>query len=240
MEIIGNGWDEILNDEFERPYFKRLRTAVEEEYEKYTVFPPHDLVYAALKTVDYSDVKVCILGQDPYHGFGQANGMAFAVGKGIELPPSLKNIFTELESDLGVTLQGDNGTLIGWAKQGVLLLNTVLTVRSGQPQSHAALGWQTFTDVIIRALAGREKPLAFVLWGSNAIRKKEFISGNHLVITSPHPSPLSAYRGFFGSKPFSRVNEFLTENGQTPIDWTDISGAEYASYYSAKGTITRV
>lgn len=230
MAVIGNKWDEILGSEYARPYFDALMEKVKAEYRTHTVFPPFDLMFAALKTVDYDDVKVVILGQDPYHGDGQANGMAFAVGDGIELPPSLKNIYAEIESDMGVKMP-QSGSLLGWAKQGVLLLNTVLTVRRGVPQSHAELGWKTFTDAVIAAVNRREKPVAFVLWGANAISKRPLIDERHFVITSPHPSPLSAYRGFFGSKPFSRVNEFLARNGLKPIDWSDVDGREKAGYY---------
>ena len=239
MERIGNKWDEILSSEYVAPYFTTLMEKVDKEYLQRTVFPPRDLIFAALKRVDYDDVKVVILGQDPYHGDGQANGMAFAVNDGIELPPSLKNIFEEAENDLGVKMP-KTGSLIGWAKQGVLLLNTVLTVRRGVPQSHSELGWKTFTDAVIVALSRREKPLAFVLWGANAISKKSLIDPKHFVITSPHPSPLSAYRGFFGSKPFSAVNNFLVKNGDAPIDWTNVDGTEWARYYSyTKGSINR-
>lgn len=230
MTVIGNKWDEILGSEYVRPYFETLMEKVKAEYKTHTVFPPYDLMFAALKTVDYDDVKVVILGQDPYHGDGQANGMAFAVGDGIELPPSLKNIYAEIESDIGAKMP-QSGTLIGWAKQGVLLLNTVLTVRRGVPQSHSELGWKTFTDAVIAAVNRREKPVAFVLWGANAISKRPLIDERHFVVTSPHPSPLSAYRGFFGSKPFSRVNDFLSRNGLKPIDWANAEGRERAKYY---------
>lgn len=236
---IGNEWDMVLGEEYEKPYFERLAHAVRAEYERYTVFPPFDLLYAALKDVDYADVRVVILGQDPYHGPGQANGMAFAVNAGTPLPPSLVNIFKELSADIGCP-PPTCGTLKGWAKQGVLLLNTVLSVRSGMPQSHAELGWQTFTDAVIRAVNKREKPVAFILWGANAIRKRELIEPRHFVVHSPHPSPLSASRGFFGSRPFSKVNAFLIENGMQPIDWSDTEGHEYASYYNGSGKILRV
>lgn len=237
--MIGNHWDDVLGGEYEKPYFKALADKVRREYETVAVFPPYDLVYRAMQTVDYDAVKVVILGQDPYHGDGQANGMAFAVGEGVPLPPSLVNIYKEIESDIGVKMPRC-GTLVGWAKQGVLLLNTVLSVRKGCPQSHAGLGWQTFTDAVIRALSGRERPLAFILWGANAISKKPLIAPRHLVLTSPHPSPLSASRGFFGSKPFSRVNAFLQEQGQPPIDWQNVEGYEPADYYAAAGKIIRV
>lgn len=237
---LGNTWDKVLADEVRKPYFAQLEQAVENEYAKYTVYPPHDRIYAALEAVDFDAVKVVILGQDPYHGPGQANGMAFAVSSGVQLPPSLVNIFKELASDLGCP-PPKNGTLIGWAKQGVLLLNTVLSVRSGLPQSHAGLGWQTFTDAVIAKLNTREKPVAYILWGANAIAKKPLIDDRNFVVTSPHPSPLSASRGFFGSKPFSKVNDFLRSIGERPIDWTDTEGHAYASYYNEpRGKIIRV
>ena len=236
MKVIGNKWDEILASEYEKEYFSTLLEKVNEEYARNTVFPPKDKIYSAMQKVDYDNVKVVILGQDPYHEKGQANGMAFAVGDGIQLPPSLVNIYKELESDIGQKPTGS--TLIGWAEQGVLLLNTTLTVREGQAQSHSTYGWQTFTDAIIKACSKREKPMAFILWGANAISKKQFIDKRHFVHTSPHPSPLSAYRGFFGSKPFSKVNEFLKNTNQTPIDWLRIEGN--ASYYNSIGSIKRV
>ena len=238
MELIGNKWDEILSEEYSRPYFEALMEKVKREYATHTVFPPYERMFSALKAVDYDDTKAVILGQDPYHGDGQANGMAFAVNDGIELPPSLKNIYEEAESDLGVKMP-ESGTLMGWAKQGVLLLNTVLTVRRGVPQSHSELGWKTFTDAVIVALSRREKPLAFVLWGANAISKKSLIDPRHFVLSSPHPSPLSAYRGFFGSKPFSAVNNFLKGIGSGVIDWSDVEGKRKPHYYTFTGSISR-
>lgn len=236
MKLIGNKWDEVLAEEYEKEYFTSLIKKVNEEYSKNVVFPPKDKIYSAMQRVDYDEVKVVILGQDPYHEKGQANGMAFAVGDDIKLPPSLVNIYKELESDIGIKPSGS--TLKGWAGQGVLLLNTTLTVREGQAQSHSTYGWQTFTDAIIKALSKREKPMVFILWGANAISKKQFIDKRHFVHTSPHPSPLSAYRGFFGSKPFSKANDFLQRTGQTSIDWSQIDGS--AEYYRMKGTITRI
>lgn len=236
MKLIGNKWDEVLAEEYKKDYFTSLLEKVDEEYAKNTVFPPKDKIYSAMQKVDYDKVKVVILGQDPYHEKGQANGMAFAVGEGIQLPPSLVNIYKELESDIGAKPSGS--TLIGWAEQGVLLLNTTLTVREGQAQSHSTYGWQTFTDAIIKACSKREKPMAFILWGANAISKKQFIDKRHFVHTSPHPSPLSSYRGFFGSKPFSKVNEFLKSTNQDTIDWLKIEGS--ASYYYSTGSIKRV
>ncbi len=240
MNIIGNRWDEVLSSEYSKPYFSSLLKKVEEEYNTRTIFPPKEQIYSALKAVDYDKVKVVILGQDPYHEQGQANGMAFAVNDNIKMPPSLQNIYKELESDLKFKPEGT--TLVGWAKQGVLLLNTTLTVREGSAQSHSMYGWQTFTDEIIRKCNEREKPMVFILWGSNAISKKQYISPRHLVLESAHPSPLSAYRGFFGSKPFSKANAFLEQNGIKPIDWSKIKdyNENEAPYYSAKGKIFRV
>ena len=238
-KLINEGWDKILSEEYDKPYFVKLMDNVNEEYRTHTVFPPRDKIFAALNYVSYEDVKVVILGQDPYHGLGQANGMEFAVNDGIALPPSLVNIYKEIEDDLGAK-PNQSGTLIGWAKQGVLLLNTVLSVRSGSPLSHAHLGWQEFTDIIILSLNKREEPVIYILWGAGAIAKKSIISPRSFVISSPHPSPLSAYRGFFGSKPFSKANKILEERGLSPIDWTNTSGAEKATYYKTAGTIRKV
>lgn len=239
MDYIGNSWDGILKEEFEKPYFSKLSELIEDEYKTHIVYPPQTEIYSAFKRVSYENVRVVILGQDPYHGAGQANGMAFAVGKGVQIPPSLVNIFKEIESDVGVIPKGS--TLTGWAAQGVLLLNTVLTVRQGQPQSHAGYGWQQFTDAVIKQLAKREKPMVFMLWGANAINKKPLIGKKHLILESVHPSPLSAYRGFFGCKHFSKANEFLTANGLAPIDWgyvDDISDS-LAGYYGGEKRIFR-
>lgn len=236
MNYTGNGWDEILSGEFNAPYFKALMEKVNAEYATKTVYPPKDEIFAAMKTVDYDKVKVVIIGQDPYHGAGQANGMAFSVNKGVPLPPSLQNIFKEIKDEYGAS--PDGGTLIGWAKQGVLLLNTVLTVREASPQSHSAYGWQQFTDAVIEACNKRDKPMVFLLWGSNAIAKKKFISAPHLILESAHPSPLSAYRGFFGCGHFRKANEFLVANGQQPIDWLKSDDAD--DRYYGSGTITRI
>lgn len=238
--IIGNEWDEILKEEYEKPYFTALMKAVDEEYATKTVYPPRAQVYSAMAKVPYDKVRVVILGQDPYHGPGQANGMAFAVGKGVQLPPSLVNIYKEIESDIGVSPKGS--TLTGWAAQGVLLLNTVLTVRASSPQSHSTLGWQQFTDEVISALANRSEPMVFMLWGANALRKKSLIGKQHLVLESVHPSPLSAYRGFFGCKHFSKANAFLQRNGYAPIDWEYVDEIEPPTdgYYAGTGTIKRV
>lgn len=230
MNIIGNSWDDLLKAEFEKPYYKELCARVADERKEFEVYPSEERVFSALQYVDYPDVKVVILGQDPYHEPGQANGMAFAVGKGTAFPPSLVNIFKELESDLKVK-PNNSGTLEGWAKQGVLLLNTVLTVRRGVAFSHADFGWKFFTDAIIRIL-NDHSPLVYILWGSNAIAKKNIIDDKHYIITSPHPSPLSAHRGFFGSAPFSKANNMLKRFGLTPINWADTDGTLLASYYA--------
>lgn len=239
MTLISDSWDLILNDEFQKPYFSQLMQKVDDEYSDQTVYPPKDKLFSALKYVSYDDVKVVILGQDPYHGAGQANGMAFAVSDGIPLPPSLVNIYKEITDDIGAQ-PNQSGTLVGWAKQGVLLLNTVLSVRAGAPLSHSKLGWQTFTDSIIAKLNQRKTPVVYILWGAGAIAKKSIISPRSFVITSPHPSPLSAYRGFFGSKPFSKANEYLAKLGFTPIDWTDTAGSDKVSYYSSSALIRKV
>ena len=236
--MVSESWDKVLYEEYEKPYFTSLMQKVNYEYATQTVYPKKENLFAALKYISYEDVKVVILGQDPYHGEGQANGMAFAVNNGVPLPPSLLNIYKEVSSDIG-EVDDSCGTLIGWAKQGVLLLNTVLSVRAGMPKSHSQLGWQTFTDSIIYALNRRSKPVVYILWGSDAIAKKSIISAKDYVITSPHPSPLSAYRGFFGSRPFSKANTFLLSNGITPIDWTDVSGTA-APYYSTAANIKQI
>lgn len=237
MNRIGNSWDEILKKEFEASYFAELCEKVDDEYKKHTVFPPYDRIFRALEMIDYNDVKVVVLGQDPYHGDGQANGIAFAVNKGIPLPPSLVNIYKEIESDIGVKMP-QSGTLLGWEEQGVLLLNATLTVRKATPQSHSQFGWQRFTDAVTKAVAEREKPAVFILWGAGAGAKKSLIPARHLVLTSPHPSPLSASRGFFGCKHFSQANRFLTEHGMRPIDWGNVDGG-LAPYYNG-GHIYRV
>ena len=189
------------------------------EYQKYTVFPDMYDIFNALKYTAYSDVKVVIIGQDPYHEVGQAHGLSFSVKRGVPLPPSLQNIYKELQSDLGIA-PPSHGELIDWAKEGVLLLNATLTVREGMANSHQSIGWQTFTDHIISLLNESQKPIAFLLWGSYARQKSALITTPiHKILTSAHPSPLSAYRGFFGSKPFSKINAFLSESGRTPINW---------------------
>ena len=230
MRQIGNDWDELLNEEFNKDYYRQLRSFLIGEYEAGTVYPVAENVFQALKLTPRSGVRAVILGQDPYHEPGQAHGLAFSVPSNQPFPPSLQNIFKELESDLGIRPNSDlcpDGVLIPWAKQGVLMLNTVLTVRAHQAGSHRGKGWEQFTDAIIRSLAESESPIAFILWGANAIGKKELIlessrnnSARHLIITAPHPSPLSAYRGFFGGRYFSRVNYFLQDNNLPEIDWT--------------------
>ncbi len=234
-----NDWEIILADEFSKSYFSKLEEKVDYEYLCRTVFPPHENIFRALDTVGYDNIKVVIIGQDPYHGDGEANGIAFAVNNGVRLPPSLKNIFKEIETDLSVKMP-DCGTLLGWAKQGVLLLNTSLTVLKDSPNSHSCLGWQCFTDAVIKKCSEREKPIAFILWGAKAIAKKEYIAPHHLVLSSPHPSPFSARLGFFGCRHFSKVNSFLEKNGVQPIDWTDVEGAEEKSYYRSKGAINQI
>lgn len=237
--FITEKWDEVLKDEYDKPYFKELMERIDFEYDNYRVYPPKENIYAALKLVDYDKVRVVILGQDPYHGDGQANGLAFAVNDGMEMPPSLVNIFSELEHDTGHR-PFDNTTLLGWAHQGVLLLNAALTVRAGCPQSHSNLGWHQFTDAVIKSLNYREKPVAYILWGMSARQKTEIIDKRNFIVTSAHPSPLSAYRGFFGSKPFTKVNSWLTQNDMKPIAWQFTSRFQPADYYKNAHKIKRV
>lgn len=216
---IEPSWKGLLQEEFDKEYFVKLTDFVKEEYKKGPVFPQGKNIFRAFDLCPVSAVKVVILGQDPYHGDGQANGLCFSVNPGIPFPPSLINIFTELKNDLGKEASADC-SLEHWAKQGVLLLNSTLTVRSGVPTSHAGYGWEVFTDAVLKSVSERQKGVAFILWGSYAQKKASFInSADHLLIKSPHPSPLSAYRGFFGSKPFSRANEYLSRQGKAPIDW---------------------
>ena len=219
MKIIGNDWDEILCDEFDKPYYQNLRDFLNEEYANNTIYPLPKYIYTALKLTSYKDTKVVILGQDPYHEPNQAHGLAFSVGKNIEIPPSLLNIYKELHDDLGCKIP-NHGYLVDWAKQGVLLLNTVLTVRAHLANSHKGKGWEQLTDAIITKLNNKQEPVVFILWGANARSKKALItSQKHKIIESVHPSPLSAYNGFFGSKPFSKTNNFLLSNNIKPIDW---------------------
>ena len=218
--MTGNNWDTVLNDVYHEPYFINIVKFVNQIYKEKIVFPPKTKILKALTTTDYNDVKVVILGQDPYHGVGEANGLAFSVSDGIKLPPSLRNIYKELHDDLGIPIS-NNGNLECWAKEGVLLLNAVLTVEKDKPASHKNVGWETFTDTIIQKLNEKETPIVFILWGAFARSKKKYITNpKHLVIESPHPSPFSASYGFFGSKPFSRTNNFLIQNHIPPIDWT--------------------
>lgn len=219
-DLLCHDWLEVLEEEFTKPYFLRLEAFLEEEYASgITIFPEKKDIFNALNYIPYSRVKVVIIGQDPYHGPGQAHGLSFSVKPGIAIPPSLKNIFNELESDLGFPIP-NNGYLKKWADEGVLLLNTVLTVREGQANSHQGKGWERFTDQVIMKLNEREQPVIFILWGRPAQKKMKLIDGDkHVMIASAHPSPLSARRGFFGSRPFSKVNDVLREWGMKEIDW---------------------
>ena len=220
MVHLGNEWDEILREEFESDYYRRIRAILKKEYAEYEIYPPKEDIFNALRYTSYSDVKAVLLGQDPYHGPGQAHGLCFSVRPGVEPPPSLKNIFRELETDMGLE-PPTSGCLTPWAQAGVLLLNTTLTVRRGQANSHKNLGWTQFTDAVIRKLNDRTQPIVFLLWGGNARSKRELITNpQHLVLETVHPSPLSAYNGFFGCRHFSQCNEFLMKNGVAPIDWT--------------------
>ncbi len=217
--MLNNDWDEVLKIVFEGEGFKKFYNIVEKEYNTKTIFPPKDYIFNALKLTPYKNVKVVIVGQDPYHGVGEAHGLSFSVQKGIKVPPSLKNIYKELESDLGIPPYPE-GDLTSWARQGVLLLNAVLTVEKDKPASHRKLGWERLTDYIIKTLNNKEEPVVFILWGNFAKEKKVLITNpKHLVITSAHPSPFSANYGFFGSRPFSKTNDFLIKNGITPINW---------------------
>lgn len=217
--MIGNDWDEILKPIWESPGFHNFMNIVKEKYKENTCFPEYNNIFNALKLTPYSKVKVVILGQDPYHGVGEAHGLSFSVQDGIKKPPSLKNIFKELHDDLGFD-EPESGNLEKWAKEGVLLLNSVLTVEKDKAASHKDLGWNLFTDHIIKLLNQKETPIVFILWGNFARSKKVFITNKkHLVLESVHPSPFSVYNGFFGSKPFSKTNDFLIKTGQTPIDW---------------------
>ena len=219
---IEESWRERLQGEFDKPYFEQLTAFVRQEYMQRVVYPPAKLIFNAFNLCPFHRVKVVLIGQDPYHGPGQAQGLCFSVNEGVKFPPSLVNIFKELESDLGVPTPR-SGSLEHWARQGVFLLNATLTVREHEAGSHQNRGWEEFTDAVIRCLATEREHLVFILWGSYAQRKGAFIDrGRHLVITSPHPSPLSAYHGFFGTKPFSRTNDYLVANGQEPIQWEGI------------------
>lgn len=219
MIDLGNDWNEVLCDEFSKEYYTTLRNFLKEEYKTYTIYPPKEDVFNALRLTSYSDVKVVILGQDPYHGEGQAHGLAFSVREGVPLPPSLKNMYKEIEEETGES-QPESGDLTRWARQGVLLLNTALTVRSGEANSHSGKGWEIFTDRVIEVLNEREKPVIFILWGRNAKTKERLITNSrHKVFTAAHPSPLSAYNGFFGCGHFNAVNRELILMGEMPIIW---------------------
>jgi uracil-DNA glycosylase len=219
MAMIDNDWLTVLGDEFRKPYYKELYGFVLNEYNTTQVFPPAEDIFNAFHMTPLNRVKVVIIGQDPYHNVGQAHGLCFSVRPEVEIPPSLENIYKELHDDLGCYIP-DNGYLVKWAKQGVLMLNTVLTVRAHQANSHRGMGWEQFTDAAIRALNKQDRPIVFILWGKPAQMKKSMLNNPaHLILEAPHPSPLSAYRGFFGSRPFSKTNEFLEENGEAPIDW---------------------
>lgn len=219
MAILKNDWAPFLEGEFQKPYYQHLRGILLDEYQKRVIYPDQKDIFNALHLTSYNDTKVVMLGQDPYHGPGQAHGLSFSVKPGVAAPPSLKNIYKELQEDVGCSIP-NNGYLVEWAKQGILLLNTVLTVRAGTPNSHKGLGWEIFTDKVIETLNQRETPVVFILWGKFAQQKQELItSPQHFIIKSPHPSPFSANRGFFGSKPFSHTNTILRELGMQEIDW---------------------
>ena len=219
MVKFGNDWDEVLRDQVQAPYFQNIIKQLNVEYRKTQCFPPPELVFNALRSTAYSQVRAVILGQDPYHGEGQAHGLCFSVRHGVDAPPSLQNIYKEIHADLGLPIPS-HGELTDWTGQGVLLLNTILSVRAHAPMSHAALGWQTFTDAVIARLNEREQPIVFLLWGSPARAKKTLITNpRHLILEAPHPSPLSAHRGFFGCRHFSKCNAFLRQNGMREIDW---------------------
>lgn len=219
MSAISNDWLEPLEAEFKKPYYRKLYQTVKNEYQSGVVFPPADDIFNAFHLTPLSEVKVVILGQDPYHNVNQAHGLCFSVRPDVEIPPSLVNIYKELADDLGCYIP-NHGYLVKWAKQGVLLLNTVLTVRAHQAASHQNIGWEEFTDAVIRIVDAREEPIVFLLWGRPAQRKKVLLTNpNHLILEAPHPSPLSAHRGFFGCRHFSKVNDFLEKNGREVIDW---------------------
>lgn len=219
MVNLGNGWDELLKEEFDKEYYRKLQSFLKEEYGNYCIHPDKNDIFNALKWTDYKDVKVVIFGQDPYHGEKQAHGLAFSVQKGIDTPPSLKNIYKELNAELGLYIP-NNGYLEKWARQGVMLLNSSLTVRDGEANSHKGKGWEIFTDKIVEILNKRPEPVIFLLWGNDAKKKEELITGGqHLILTAAHPSPLSANRGFFGCGHFKKVNNMLTAMNKEPIDW---------------------
>jgi len=217
---LNNDWQDIIGDEFDKPYYQELRAFLKIEYGTQTIYPDKHDIFNAFRLTPYSEIKVVLIGQDPYHGPGQAHGLSFSVKPGIPAPPSLINIFKEMHDDLGIPIP-NHGFLDSWAKQGVLLLNTVLTVRAGEAHSHRMKGWETFTDEVIRAINLKNEPVVFWLWGKPAQEKEKLITNPlHLILKAPHPSPLSVYRGFYGCKPFSKTNEFLIKIGKAPIDWT--------------------
>lgn len=219
MAAISNDWLEPLKPEFSAPYYKKLYMTILQEYKTHVIFPGSEDIFTAFNLTPLHEVKVVILGQDPYHNVGQAHGLCFSVKPDVEIPPSLVNIYKELQDDLGCRIP-NNGYLVKWAGQGVLMLNTVLTVRAHQANSHRGIGWEEFTDAAIRILNRQDRPIVYILWGSPAQRKADMLDNpKHLILKAPHPSPLSAYRGFFGSRPFSRTNAFLEEHGLEPIDW---------------------
>lgn len=216
---IEKSWQEVLQTEFDKPYFENLVGFVKQEYASNTIFPPAGQIFNAFNTCPFNNVKVVILGQDPYHGPGQAHGLCFSVNDGIQFPPSLQNIFKEITADLGIPAP-KTGNLTRWAEQGVLLLNATLTVRASQAGSHQGKGWEEFTDSVIKIISEKAENVVFILWGSYAIKKKSLINASkHCILTAPHPSPLSSYRGFFGCKHFSQTNTYLTSKGKTPIEW---------------------
>lgn len=224
MVHIGNDWDALLKEEFEKDYYLSLREFLKAEYFSKKIYPPMNDIFNALRYTSYDEARVVILGQDPYHGEGQAHGLCFSVKEGVPFPPSLKNIFKEIKESLGIDTPR-SGELVGWAKQGVLLLNTTLTVREGAPQSHKGRGWEILTDRIIELMNEKERPVVFMLWGGNARAKKSLITNkHHLVLECAHPSPLSAYAGFFGSNHFAKANEYLEARNEKPIDWSRING----------------
>lgn len=218
-EYLHTDWNEILEKEFEKDYYKKLESFLVNENTDFTIYPKKEDVFSALNYTSYRDTKVVIIGQDPYHGENQAHGLCFSVQPTVKIPPSLRNIYKELNKDLGCTIP-DNGYLVDWAKQGILMINTVLTVRAHDANSHRKKGWEIFTDEIIKAVNNKKTPVVFILWGNNAQEKIKLITNeNHYIIQSTHPSPLSAHRGFLGSKPFSKTNKFLEDNNLKPIDW---------------------
>lgn len=218
-ELLTNDWEPILKAEFNKPYFIQMGEFLAKEYAEQVVYPAKVEIFNALNMTSFEDVKVVILGQDPYHGPNQAHGLSFSVQPGVKIPPSLRNIYQELHSDLGLLIP-NHGHLVKWAEQGVLMLNTVLTVRAGEANSHQGIGWEQFTERVIESLNEKSDPVVYFLWGASAQKKERLIdTSKHLVIKSPHPSPLSSYRGFFGSKPFSQANQHLEQAGLKPIDW---------------------